>query len=182
MSVRLLLIAVVAVLAAIVALVVLAVVALPSSPTYPVDYFDEMHYSPAYRPGEPARLSVPAGAVPVTGRAPDVSQDRARGLKNPLPASPENLQRANQVYQTNCRPCHGADGRGDGFLASYFERAKLPKPVDLAGPVERSLSDGEIWAIIGNGIDGMPPFRNLLSADDRWLDVLHIRDVQGRTP
>ncbi|HEX2987304.1 MAG TPA: hypothetical protein VHS06_03945, partial [Chloroflexota bacterium] len=49
------------------ALALLTAACIPSSPTYPFDIFPEMHYSPAVRQEEPPRLSVPPGAVPVTG-------------------------------------------------------------------------------------------------------------------
>ncbi len=153
---------------------------IPSSPTYPFDIFPEMHYSPSYRPQEPPRLLPAEGAVPVTGRAPSVDFDHARDLQNPVSATPQNLQRAEQLYRVNCRPCHGPGGRGDGFVAPYFRQAGLPAPVDYAGPEELAFSDGEIFAIVSNGIDGMPPFRNLLSAEERWLSVLYIRSVQAK--
>ncbi len=154
----------------------------PSSPTYPFDIFPEMHYSPAYRPQEPPRLLPADGAVPVTGRAPQVDLNQARQFQNPIPNTPENSQRSDRLYQINCRPCHGPNGRGDGFVASYFRQAGVNPPVDYAGPEERALTDGEIFAIIGNGFGAMPPFGNLLTEEERWLLVKLIRSVQAQNP
>src|SRR5882724_7161188 len=43
-------------------------------------------------------------------------------LKNPADASPEVLKQGHTLFDTYCRVCHGADGRGSGTVAKYFRR------------------------------------------------------------
>jgi mono/diheme cytochrome c family protein len=124
---------------------------------------------------EPPRLLPPEGAVPVTGRAPGVALGQAKQLRNPLPPTPDNLRAAADLYQLNCNACHGPNGHGDGLVAPYFGKAGVKPPADYASPAVRSLSEGEMYAVIENGLRGMPPWRNLLSSNERWLLVLYER-------
>ena len=41
-----------------------------------------------------------------------------------IDASPENIEKGKLLYQTNCSPCHGATGHGDGPAAAALN----PKP------------------------------------------------------
>jgi mono/diheme cytochrome c family protein len=100
----------------------------PSSTTYPLDIFPEMHYSPAFGRLEPPRLDMPAGAVPVTGRAPAVSFADVPSLQSPLEIAAPDAQRGADLYRVNCQVCHGPQGRGDGFVAGYFRAATWPRP------------------------------------------------------
>lgn len=147
---------------------------------YPVDVFPEMHYQPSQRRLEPDRLSAPPGAVPVTGGAPRLTFEQAGTLPNPVPASPETLDRARQVYGIDCAACHGSDARGSGPLAAYYARnpaATLP-PTDLSSQRVQARGDGQLYWIVRNGLGGMPPFGDLRSEEDVWALVRLIRLVQ----
>ena len=151
--------------------------------TYPFDIFPEMHYQPSYRPYEPPRLSAPASAVPISGREiPPTDFAAAAELRNPIQPSPEATQRATQLYRVNCLPCHGPEGRGNGLVAQYFQRAQLPTPVDFASARARSRADGQLFFITTNGLGNMPHFGNLLTAEERWYLVLFMRGVQAQNP
>ena len=41
----------------------------------------------------------------------------ARKMKNPVAASPESIKAGQQLFQKNCRFCHGADAKGNGPMA-----------------------------------------------------------------
>jgi mono/diheme cytochrome c family protein len=151
---------------------------IPSSPSYPFDVFPEMHYGQGHRPGEPPRRSPPAEAVPVTGRAPSRSLDEAAQLQNPLPPGPETVARGQALFRLNCQPCHGQAGKGDGRVAPYFQAAKVPPPADLTSDRVRSRTDGQLYAIIDQGLGAMPPFGHLLSDEERWALVAFIRSLQ----
>ena len=87
-------------------LVVLGVVAAGcANGTYPLDLFYEMHYQQSFGAHEPPRLTVPEGAVPVTGK-------ELFGTENPIPPG-ERLEEGARLYATNCAFCHGATGKGD---------------------------------------------------------------------
>ncbi|MBI4320372.1 MAG: cytochrome c [Chloroflexi bacterium] len=163
------------VLIAVQALLVAAAGCIPSGPSYPFDIFPEMHYSAAVRRQEPPRLDPPAGAVPIVGRSPGLE----RQLENPVPRTPDNVQRAAELYQINCRACHGVAGRGNGLMAGYFAQAGLSAPSDFANTIASGRTDSQIYFVVENGLSGMPPWRNLLSAEERWLLVHFVRSVGG---
>ena len=147
---------------------------------YPVDVFPEMHYSQAQRRLEPERLSVADGAVPTAGRAPVRSFDDAAGEPNPLPRAPGTIERGRLLYAQNCAMCHGLDGHARTLTAPQFAGAGRQPPVDLTAPRVQERTDGQLQWIIGNGLGGMPPFRDLLDERDRWTLVHSVRELQGR--
>jgi mono/diheme cytochrome c family protein len=158
-----------------------------STGSYPFDYFSEMHYQDSYRRGEPPRMLPPARSVPTNmPQEPLTTVAQASSLQNPLPRTQENLDRGTALYSVNCLPCHGAQGKGDGIISSYFQRANQNKPADYTTPEIRALSDGEIFQVITNGFNptsvgaGMPPFGALLTPEERWLVISHIRTLQGQ--
>ncbi|TDJ51345.1 MAG: iron permease, partial [Nitrospina sp.] len=46
------------------------------------------------------------------------------------PSAPVSLENGRLLYMSNCKICHGIEGRGDGLLASQLD----PKPAVLADP------------------------------------------------
>ena len=169
------------------ALLVLAA-CIPSGPTYPVDFFHEMHYTEAYRLGEPPRLAPPDQAVPVTGRGPIVTQAEAANLTNPLTASPDVIAHGEALFKRNCQMCHGATAEGNGIVGAYFQAAGTRVPANLVGDVVKGRTDGQLYASITfgtgelqRGAGVMPPFGHLLASDDIWSLITYIRSLQGQT-
>ncbi|MDO8690271.1 MAG: cytochrome c, partial [Dehalococcoidia bacterium] len=140
--------------------------------------FPEMHYAPFYRPQEPARLSPPADAVPITGKETPYTLEEAKLLESPLPQTPENLARGVQVFMVNCAVCHGATGRGNGPMSDRFAAAGATRPADYTSDDIRSTSDGELFFSITNGLGFMPRFGPILPADDRWAAIQYIHATQ----
>jgi cytochrome c553 len=100
----------------------------------------------------------------------------ARNMHNPMPASEENLKAARDHFADHCATCHGNDGRGD----TMYGKGLYPKPPDMTQARTQSLSDGEIFWIIENGVrfTGMPAFGGGHgSQDDSWKLVLFIRHL-----
>lgn len=137
-----------------------------------------MHYQHSYRIMEPPVILPPAYSVPTVGRAPRYTEEQAAGLVNTVPATAENLERASEVYQLNCVSCHGAEGLGNGIISSYFERAGAAEPADYTSEDIRGRTDGQLYYAITSGIGRMPRFGPLLSEEDRWRLVHHIRELQ----
>ncbi len=121
----------------------------------------------------------------------------AKTLKNPLQADAANLKAGGDLFALNCVQCHGQQGmgadtknpsKGNAFMVIYFNAANtlLPKdqqiilPKNLTASDVASLSDGEIYYYVTNGINHMPPFGNLLTPEQRWQLVLHIRQLEGK--
>jgi mono/diheme cytochrome c family protein len=104
----------------------------------------------------------------------------ARALRNPVPASEENLRDARLHFADHCATCHGNDGSGE----TMFGRGMYPKPPDLREHDTQNLSDGELFWIIENGVrfTGMPAFSNPGSENDSWKLVQFIRHLPHLTP
>lgn len=150
------------------------------SGVYPVDVFYEMHYQPVHKVGEPDRLSPPPEAVPITGKELPVTLETAKDLKSPVSLTPQSEARAQELYRVNCAMCHGAEGKGDGILSAYFKAANQKTPADYTTDAVKARTDGELFAIITNGLGQMPSFKDLLAYEDRWLLVHQIRRFQGK--
>lgn len=97
----------------------------------------------------------------------------ASSLKNPLSASQENLISAREHFAQHCAVCHGLDGRGDTVIG----RNVYPKSPDMRQNATQSLSDGELYYIISNGIrfTGMPAWGDEDSPEEIWKLVPFIR-------
>lgn len=112
------------------------------------------------------RLSIPAGE---------------RSRKNPLQPTADNLKEGMEHFADHCALCHGNSGAGDTPIA----RGLYPHPPILREARTQSLSDGELFAIIQNGIrfTGMPAFGGSEHTDeDSWKCVLFIRHLPQQTP
>jgi mono/diheme cytochrome c family protein len=104
----------------------------------------------------------------------------ARETTNPLPASEETLQEARLHFADHCATCHGNDGSGE----TLFGRGLYPKPPDLRLRETQSLSDGELFWIIENGVrfTGMPGFGTPGTQNDSWKLVHFIRQLPKLSP
>jgi mono/diheme cytochrome c family protein len=110
--------------------------------------------------------------------------EEAKAVPNPVPSSPQAVNRGQTLFQRHCTPCHGPKGRGDGPVSSYWK--ELPK--DLGDPARQDrLTDGEIfWKLSKGHRQGadviMPAFAERLpSAEDRWKIVLFVRTLRAAT-
>ena len=103
----------------------------------------------------------------------------AKQAKNPIPATPENLAEGREHFADHCAECHGNDGSGDTEMG----RNLYPKPPDLRLPQTQTLTDGEIFYIIQNGVrlTGMPAWGDSHEADDNWKLALFIRHLPNLT-
>lgn len=165
-------------------LLALWVVGCRSTGVYPLETFVEMHYSPAYRGNEPPKLSPPPDAVPITGAlaghqlAPDPQQ--VAQVRNPLEASQANLQAGARIYQVNCAVCHGPQGAGDGPMVPHFQQPPPGVPPSVPSNLRQVVgqrNDGQLYLTISNGGLNMPPFGRLLSSDQIWQVILHLRTM-----
>ena len=77
-------------------------------------------------------------------------------------ASPESLQRGNQVFQQNCAPCHGVAGDGKGAAATTL----MPEPANFK--LKKPNFD-YIQQVLGEGIPGtaMPAWKDQIPEADQ---------------
>ena len=107
---------------------------------------------------------------------------RLRATENPVPETPEVLADARAHFADHCASCHGNDGSG----ATEIGQNLYPKAPDMRAAGTQSLSDGELFAIIKNGVrfTGMPAWGSGTPADDQdsWKLVRFIRHLPKLTP
>lgn len=103
-----------------------------------------------------------------------------RDLQNPLPVTEEILSSAREHWADHCAGCHGNDGRGQTPLG----RSLFPRSPDMRGTRTQSLTDGQLYGIIENGIrlTGMPGWGDGAPANrDSWELVAFIRHLPNQT-
>jgi mono/diheme cytochrome c family protein len=104
-----------------------------------------------------------------------------RGKKNPVPLTDEVVVEGRAHFADHCAVCHGNDGKGESGLGKHM----YPKTPNMTLPATQSLSDGEIFSIIENGIrlTGMPGFGtgDAESAYGSWTLVHFIRRLPALT-
>ncbi len=159
-------------------LVLLASVACTPGP-YPLDVFQEMHYTQVQRRDEPNRAPSPLDSVPVSGRPPRLSFAQASQLSNPMSADVATLAHGRQLADTNCSVCHGPDGNGQpsSLLARYYgdNPAAAIAPVAFTSDRVRNRTDGQLYWIIDHGLGNMPAFNGRLTPDELWSVVAFVR-------
>jgi mono/diheme cytochrome c family protein len=108
-------------------------------------------------------------AVPVGGRQ----------AANPVSASPEVLAEARAHFADHCAACHANNGSGDTPLG----RGLYPRAPDMRQAGTQSLTDGELYWLIHNGIrlSGMPAWGDPDHDDDSWKLVLFVRHLPSMT-
>ena len=104
----------------------------------------------------------------------------ARELNNPHPLTPERLVSARAHWVDHCATCHALDGGGNTALGKNM----YPPAPDLRDATTQSLSDGELYYIITNGVrfTGMPAWGGEHSPEDTWELVGFIRRLPALTP
>lgn len=80
--------------------------------------------------------------------------ERVRDLRNAAPDTPESLRSGMEHFADHCAICHANDGSGETEMG----RGMYPKPPDMRLQATQSLTDGELYYIIEEGIrfTGMP--------------------------
>ncbi|HEV8580991.1 MAG TPA: c-type cytochrome [Thermoanaerobaculia bacterium] len=105
-----------------------------------------------------------------------------RGASNPLALTPQILAEARAHWADHCASCHGNDGKGRTEIGEHL----YPRAPDMTLRTTQSLSDGELFAIIENGIrlTGMPGWGNgtAESGYESWSLVHFIRHLPELTP
>jgi mono/diheme cytochrome c family protein len=110
-------------------------------------------------------------------RVPSQAMEEARQWKNPLEATPDNLEKGKALFHGKafCATCHGRDGRGLGDIPGL--RGKLPR--DFTDKTwQAARTDGELLWILKNGSPGtdMAPFIPLvLTEEEAWQVLLYVR-------
>jgi len=105
---------------------------------------------------------------------------RAARAKPPPPPPRFDRDSAAGLFGMACAFCHGPDGRHP----SPTGQAMYPRALDLGSNQVQSLSDAELYWVIGHGIrlTGMPGFGHILSPNDLWQLTLFVRHLPPSAP
>ena len=113
------------------------------------------------------QASQPLSAVPV----------EAARKENPVKATSESLARGKKQYGVDCAMCHGKDGAGKGDVAVDMKLAMH----DESNPSTlKDRTDGELFYIIKNGKDQMPPEGNRVKDETLWDMVNYVRSFSKK--
>jgi mono/diheme cytochrome c family protein len=105
---------------------------------------------------------------------PWVAPEDARKVKNPVPATPDNLAAGAQTYTDNCMLCHGEKGMGDGPGAKTIK----VKPANFTdAKLMNAETDGSLFWKMSQGRGPMPSWKDDLSDTERWQLVNYIRKL-----
>ena len=101
-----------------------------------------------------------------------------RSRRNPILMNPEVLTEAREHWANHCAVCHANDGSGNTEMG----RNMYPRAPDMRRATTQDLSDGELFAIIRDGVrlTGMPGWGG--SAEDNWKLVHFVRHLPNVTP
>lgn len=105
---------------------------------------------------------------------------KAKNLTNPVRYSDTVLEEARAHWADHCSFCHANDGSGNTAVG----RNLYPKAPDMRGSSTQSLTDGELYYTIKNGVrlTGMPAWGEAGDADmDSWKLVYFIRHLPKMT-
>jgi mono/diheme cytochrome c family protein len=115
--------------------------------------------------------------------------------ENPVKDSLTVRERSAALFARNCSVCHGAEGDGTGIVSAFWSQDATP-PANLTGVATRGKTDGTLFSIVTHGqgavpvpddagnpeawaaLTNMPPFQKLLTSEERWTLVRHIRSLQ----
>ena len=105
-----------------------------------------------------------------------------RNAQNPIPLSPDVIKDSLAHFADHCALCHDNDGSGQTPIGKNVN----PRAPDLRLPDIQSMSDGEIFWVIHNGIrfTAMPAWGEGDPAEDKdsWKLVHFIRHLPELTP
>jgi mono/diheme cytochrome c family protein len=116
---------------------------------------------------------------PLQPRVPADKLQQVKKEKNPLPATPENIQKGKAIFEGKgtCFICHGMEGKGDGPAAVGFD----PSPRNFINPAFQAVrADGELMYVLKNGSPGtamMPMLGSVITEEEGWLVLLYIRSL-----
>ena len=105
----------------------------------------------------------------------------ARKIKNPVQSTSQSIAAGKELFNKNCRSCHGADGKGEGPM-----KPKDSHPSNLTDAEwAHGGSDGEIFTIVRDGAGPGPNqfmrgYKSRMTDQEIWNVVNYIRSLGGR--
>lgn len=92
-------------------------------------------------------------------------------MKNPINTSADGLNDGKDLWQKECKSCHGTKGLGDGPKAEKIDISCG----NFSSKEFQSFTDGELFYITTIGRKPMPSFKEKLDDNEVWLLVNYMR-------
>lgn len=114
--------------------------------------------------------------VTVQGQSTWTVPDAKKKIPNPVKPTTENISLGKNLYNQNCKSCHGDPGKNNGLPLT-------PKPVDPLSDQYQKQTDGEIFYKMQTGKGAMPNFKETIKDNDKWAIINYIRSLKkgGKT-
>jgi len=90
---------------------------------------------------------------------------------------PATLAKGKTLFATNCSPCHGDAGKGDGIAGAALD----PKPRDFtAGQFKYGTADWQLARTIWEGVpnSGMVGWNGRMQQPDAWTLVYYVKSLK----
>jgi len=101
--------------------------------------------------------------------------DTYKNKKNPVASDATSIAAGKELWNTNCKSCHGAKGLGDGSKAAQLKT----EPGDFSTADVQSQTDGSMFYKISEGRDDMPSFKKKIpDEEDIWDLVVFARTLK----
>jgi mono/diheme cytochrome c family protein len=98
---------------------------------------------------------------------------------NPVKSTPESLATGKKWWTIDCAMCHGKNGDGKGQTAGDM-KLTVADFTDAATLKDRT--DGELFYIIKNGYQDMPPEGPRIKTEEGWDLVNYVRSLVVKKP
>tara|TARA_R110000850_G_scaffold199977_1_gene326146 strand:- start:44848 stop:45423 length:576 start_codon:yes stop_codon:yes gene_type:complete len=124
----------------------------------------------------PAEGSIPRGFAPYDYE--DTPEGKALAtaeLKNPIPATEENLAKGKELYGYFCAVCHGDKGDGQGILAQREKFLGIPSYADPG----RNITEGSIYHVQMYGLNAMGSYTAQTNEEERWQITMHVENLKA---
>ena len=119
--------------------------------------------------------SVISGFIPLQTKKPWPVPDAYKNKKNPVASNAASVAAGKELWNTNCKSCHGAKGLGDGSKAAQLKT----EPGDFSTADVQSQTDGSMFYKISEGRDDMPSFKKKIpDEEDIWNLVVFARTLK----
>lgn len=94
------------------------------------------------------------------------------GGSNRVPPTADSIEAGRVLFQTNCRVCHGDDGRGSTLAPDLTVHVPTRNDDFLFGRITKGFESA------ASGLT-MPAFGGVLSETERWHLVNYLRETFG---
>lgn len=95
----------------------------------------------------------------------------AAALKSPFTFTSQSADKGKSLYNMYCWNCHGKTGNGDGAAGKSLGQ----QPANFHSDRVKKQPDGALFWKLSHGNGNMPPFKEVLTEEQRWQLISYIR-------